>query len=79
MVQVTTTEEVAFQHRIPPGHVGVMDHFWSTCSPAAEAALLRLALGNAPYLVFQDFHVRDVLLDWIERLEGLRGAEHTDC
>jgi len=29
-----------FYHEITPGHVGVMNHFWSTCSPKCESDLM---------------------------------------
>eukprot|EP00041_Stephanoeca_diplocostata_P013928 m.249343 g.249343 ORF g.249343 m.249343 type:complete len:445 (-) comp19517_c0_seq1:240-1574(-) len=37
---VPAAETTLFAHQIAPGHVGVMNHFWSTCSPAAETNLL---------------------------------------
>eukprot|EP00658_Telonema_sp_P-2_P047480 TRINITY_DN3611_c0_g1_i2.p1 TRINITY_DN3611_c0_g1~~TRINITY_DN3611_c0_g1_i2.p1 ORF type:complete len:317 (+),score=85.44 TRINITY_DN3611_c0_g1_i2:166-1116(+) len=34
---ITTAEATIFAHVIADGHLGVMNHFWSTCSPEAEA------------------------------------------
>lgn len=39
-VTLSTTETVVFSHIIPPNSIGVMNHFWSTCSPEAEADML---------------------------------------
>ena len=38
--RVTTTETTIFAHAIKAGSLGVMNHFWSTCSPEAEKDLL---------------------------------------
>eukprot|EP00656_Telonema_subtile_P053646 TRINITY_DN7822_c0_g1_i3.p1 TRINITY_DN7822_c0_g1~~TRINITY_DN7822_c0_g1_i3.p1 ORF type:complete len:480 (-),score=120.61 TRINITY_DN7822_c0_g1_i3:112-1551(-) len=37
---ISTTETTIFAHKVADGHVGVMNHFWSTCSPAAEAGAI---------------------------------------
>ena len=39
-IGLATSEATVFEHSVLPGHVGVMTHFWSTCTPAAEAGLL---------------------------------------
>ena len=42
-VALSKTETVVFEHRIKPGQptqYALMNHFWSTCTPAAEATLL---------------------------------------
>jgi hypothetical protein len=42
-VALSTAETVVFQHRLTPGEssqYALMNHFWSTCSPAAEATMV---------------------------------------
>jgi hypothetical protein len=39
-VTLPTTETVVFAHVIPPNSTGVMNHFWSTCSPEAETDMI---------------------------------------
>ena len=38
--RITTTETTIFAHKITPGDYGMMNHFWSTCSPEAEAGAI---------------------------------------
>ncbi len=37
---ISGMESTVFWHRIPAGHVGQMNHFWSTCSAECEANLV---------------------------------------